>query len=181
MPWQIESIFFTFSALRYSFFFFSIADILRFVEPMKPPRAALDLSEQFCLAPAMLQSGIEIPRAFLRCFAGFQNRHILRPRQPQRLFQSGRCVSIGQIEGPHTAQITGRKTLSLRVPRLKVFSGHDCRALLCSGAYSPADPAVQLHLCQIGAHQDIQRRIQRRIIAWLPSVHVRSFPACPPW
>ena len=74
---------------------------------MKPPRAMLDLSEQFCLIPAMLQRGIEIPRPFLRCFAGFQNRHILRPRQLQRFFQLGRCVSIGQIKGPHTAQITG--------------------------------------------------------------------------
>ena len=147
---------------------------------MDSPHTILDLLEQFCLAAAIRQSGIEIPHTFLRCFTGFQKRHILRPRQLQRFFQQGRRVSIGQIKGPHTAQITGRKALSLRVPRLEVFSGHDCRALLCSGAYGPADLTVQLHLYQVGVHQDIQGRIQRRIITWFPNVHVRSFPAYPP-
>lgn len=181
MPWQIKSIFFTLIALRCFLFFFSIADILRFVEPLSHPRAILNLTEQFRLAPAMLQCGIEIPRPLLRCFTGFQDRHILRPRHPQRLFQLGRGVSIGQIKGPHTAQITGRKALPLRVLCLQIFCGHDSRAFLRSGAYGPADLIVQFHLRKPGVQQDIQRRIQRRIIVWFPNVHLNPFPAYPPW
>lgn len=168
-------------APHYFFFFFSIADILWFVETLSRPYAVLYPGQQFRLAPATLQSCVQIPCPLLHCLTALQDRHILRPRQPQRLFELGRCVSIGQIERPHTAQITGRKAFPLRVSGLEVFRGYYRRTFFRPGAHGSADLTVQPHLWQAGTHQLIQSRIQRRIISGFTDVHRDSFPTCMPF
>ena len=61
--------------------FFSIAGIRLFVECGLQPCPSLDLFQQLGLGPAVLQSGPEIPCAFLAAFTALQIGHILRPAQ----------------------------------------------------------------------------------------------------
>ena len=61
--------------------FFSIAGIRLFVECGLQPCPSQDLFQQLGLGPAVLQSGPEIPCAFLAAFTALQNGHILRPAQ----------------------------------------------------------------------------------------------------
>ena len=128
----------------------SIAGIRLFVECGLQPNSGLDLPQQLRLGPAVLQRGPEIPGALPAALTALQDRRILRPAQFQGQRPQHWIVRIGPVEFPHPAQVPRGEALALRVVGLEIFGGHHRRALLLTGADSPANLKVQFHLWQFG-------------------------------
>ena len=100
-----------------------------------------------------------------------QNVVILRPADPPGLHCQFGSIFVGAVELPHPAQIAGGETTRFRVCGLEIFRGGHRRPLLRSGADSPANFKVQLHLRQIYCHELIQYSIHSTVICGLSDVN----------
>ena len=143
------------------------------------PSLGLNLIQQLCFFPAVLQRGLEIPSVLVEALAAFQDRHILRPAQLQGQRPQLRIVGIGAVELPHPAQVSGGEALALRVVLLEKLSGHHRRALLRAGADGPANLEVQHHLGQSSSHELIQRPVHGAVIGGFPGIHVHLLSGVP--
>ena len=159
--------------------FFSIAGIRLFVECGLQPCPSLDLFQQPGLGPAVLQSGPEIPCAFLAAFTALQNGHILRPAQLQGQRPQFLAICICTVKFPHPAQVAWGEALGLRIVCLEILSGHHRRALLRAGTDGPANLEVQLHLGQSSGHELIQCPIHSAVICGFPGIHALLLSGAP--
>ena len=130
-----------------------------------------DLIIQFLLGAAELLRRPQIPAPLLQGEIRLQNDHILRPADPPGLHCQFGSIFVGAVELPHPAQIAGGETTRFRVCGLEIFRGGHRRPLLRSGADSPANFKVQLHLRQIYCHELIQYSIHSTVICGLSDVH----------
>ena len=173
-PWHTNRIFVIRGTLHAGVLFLSIAYLVRKVEVIIQMNISGDFPLQLQLRPSELMSGLDIPCPILGRQFRLQNDHVLCPANSRGLSQHFRCVFIGPVKLPHSAEIPGGEARGVRVSVGKVFGGGDSGAFLRPAVDQPANLAVQLHLRQIRRHQGVQRREHSAVVYRFSDVHSAS-------